>query len=81
MPVYEYYCRTCATKFEKLRSMRAADEAAACPSGHDGAQRTLSMFATLGRSTGGEIDLMGGGAGGCCGGGGCACGAGGSSRN
>lgn len=79
MPVYEYYCRTCATKFEKLRPMQAADDTADCPAGHGNARRTLSLFATLGRSGAGEREAAGGG--GCCGGGGCACGAGALSRN
>jgi putative FmdB family regulatory protein len=71
MPVYEYYCRECATKFEKLRPMRAADEAAVCPSGHAGATRTLSLFATFTRGDGGEMQAL---AGGCGCGGACACG-------
>ena len=42
MPVYEYYCRTCNTKFEKLQPMSASDKTAECPDGHEGAIRTLS---------------------------------------
>ncbi len=77
MPVYEYYCRSCATKFEKLQPMRAAEEPAVCPEGHGGASRTLSTFATLTRGANGATEPVGGGCG--CGGGGCACG--GVSRN
>jgi putative FmdB family regulatory protein len=71
MPVYEYYCRQCATKFEKLQRMSAAEEAAICPSGHPGAMRTLSVFATLSRDADGEVRSFGGG---CACGGACACG-------
>jgi putative FmdB family regulatory protein len=78
MPVYEYYCRTCATKFERLRPMRAAEEPAACPAGHDGAARTLSVFA-VSRGSDGGFEPMGMG-GGCGCGGACACG-GGMGRN
>jgi putative FmdB family regulatory protein len=71
MPVYEYYCRQCAAKFEKLQRMNAAAEAAVCPSGHPGAARTLSLFATFTRGEGGEMQSFGGG---CACGGACACG-------
>lgn len=71
MPVYEYYCRNCEMTFEKLRPVSASDQTAACPAGHGGAARTISVFATL--SAGGREQPAAGG-GGCCGGG-CACGA------
>jgi putative FmdB family regulatory protein len=77
MPVYEYYCRECATKFEKLRPMREAEEAAVCPAGHPGVARSISVFASFSRGAGGEIQPM---AGGCACGGACACG-GGASHN
>ena len=70
MPVYEYFCRTCGTRFEKLRPISAVNEPAACPSGHDGALRTLSLVAAVGRSGGSDEPLSWGGSGG----GGCACG-------
>jgi putative FmdB family regulatory protein len=73
MPVYEYYCRSCDTTFDKLRPIRAADEMAECPAGHPGAARTITVFATL--SKGGAAEAMPAG-GGCCGGSGCACAAG-----
>jgi putative FmdB family regulatory protein len=69
MPVYEYYCRECGTKFEKLRSISAANEPIECPDGHEGAIRTLSVIARVGGSDG-EF-----GFGGCGCGGACACGA------
>lgn len=71
MPVYEYYCRECGTKFEKLHRMSTKGETAACPSGHAGAARTLSLFATFSRGEGGDVQSFGGG---CACGGACACG-------
>ena len=44
MPLYEYYCPTCEKKFELLRSMSRSDEPATCPSGHEGAERLISVF-------------------------------------
>ncbi|HEY8492173.1 MAG TPA: zinc ribbon domain-containing protein [Dehalococcoidia bacterium] len=69
MPLYEYYCRTCGTKFELLRPMSRAEEPAACPQGHPGAERTVSLFAAVTR--GGTPEPAGGGC--ACGGAGCAC--------
>lgn len=74
MPVYEYYCRTCATTFERLRPMHAATDTATCPAGHPNAVRTISLFATVGRATDGQVERTGGGC--ACGGAGCGCGAG-----
>ncbi len=75
MPIYEYYCPACREKFEKLRSIAAADAPARCREGHEGARRLISMFAMGGRTTDQAVPAMSGG-GGCCGGGGCACGGG-----
>jgi putative FmdB family regulatory protein len=69
MPMYEYYCPSCKTKFDRLRPMNAEDGAVQCPAGHTGARRLVSVFAMGGR--GAEPIPAGGG--GCCGGG-CACG-------
>ena len=75
MPVYEYYCPSCPTKFEKLRPMAAADEPVRCAAGHENAQRLISVFARTTRGSGVEELSMSNGGGGCCGGGGgCACG-------
>ena len=76
MPLYEYYCRSCETKFEKLRPMTAAEQPAECPAGHPGAARTISVFATFAKSADGAPMPMGGG---CACGGACSCG--GPSRN
>lgn len=80
MPLYEYYCSSCATTFEKLRPLRAAEETAVCPAGHAGATRTVSLFATFTRGADGSTEMSSPG-GGCACGGACACGGGGLSRN
>ncbi len=72
MPLYEYYCRDCRTRFELLRPMSRMDDPAACPGGHGGSQRVLSTFAAVTKGEGGEYQPVAG-AGGCagCGGGSC----------
>ena len=74
MPLYEYACPSCATRFEALQ--RSFRETASCPScGAPGAERLLSTFAMSSGGTGGARDAasaprsMGGS---CCGGG-CGC--------
>jgi putative FmdB family regulatory protein len=78
MPLYEYYCADCRTKFEALRPMSKADapiQCKNCESGHT--SRALSLFAA---HTNGERDVsslaegrnFGGSCG--CGGGVCGCG-------
>jgi putative FmdB family regulatory protein len=75
MPLYEYYCRKCAAKFELLRPISRAGEAATCPEGHNGGERTLSVFAALAKGADGSFDAPATSGGGCaCGGGGCGCG-------
>ena len=74
MPIYEYYCPKCAVKFEELRPIARADEAAVCAKGHRGAARTLSVFAMTSKGGDGASLAMGGGGGCACGGGGCGCG-------
>lgn len=76
MPVYEYYCRTCDTKFEKLQPVSASAESPNCPAGHPGALRTLSLVARVGRGGEGKDFAWeaGGGAASCACGGACSCG-------
>jgi len=75
MPIYEYRCAFCNTKFELLRSISRADEPTVCPNcGHAESKRCLSPFAAF--SKGGEGDaapVAVGGSGGCasCSGGSC----------
>lgn len=70
MPLYEYYCHTCDTKFERLMPMRAPAEPVECPSGHPGALRMLSLIASTGKDSEGATT----GSGGCACGGACSCG-------
>lgn len=45
MPIYEYYCRTCHTKYEKLRPLRDANAPISCPTCHEqNSVRALSLF-------------------------------------
>lgn len=68
MPVYEYRCTTCDTRFEIRRPAAEAGAPATCPDGHEGARRVLSVFATAGRSAPAAAPTTGGGCGA-----GCAC--------
>lgn len=74
MPLYEYYCRQCAAKFELLRPMSRMDEPASCSKGHPAGERVLSLFAALSKGRDGEVSAVG--ASGCpgCAGGSCSCG-------
>ena len=74
MPLYEYFCRKCAVKFELLRPMSRSEQPATCPQGHAGAARTLSVFAPVGRGTEASYDMPMSGGGGCGCGGACSCG-------
>jgi len=60
MPLYEYYCPQCETRFELLRSMSRSDDPASCPSGHEGAQRVLSVFSAVSKGAAGETAPIGG---------------------
>ena len=69
MPMDEYRCPSCRKTFELLRPMARSSEPAACPRGHAGAERVVSLVAHRSRvEAGGQFEP---------GGGGCACGAGG----
>ncbi len=75
MPVYEYFCPDCSTKFEKLTSLSRAHEQPPCPNCHGGhAQKLLSTFASVRMGGGGgdegapSVSSSGGGCAGCSGG-------------
>jgi putative FmdB family regulatory protein len=74
MPVYEYYCSTCRTRFEELVRVAGKGERATCPSCERAdVPRVLSTFATVrGGSDGAELATAAGGCGG-CGPSGCGC--------
>jgi putative FmdB family regulatory protein len=78
MPLYEYLCQDCETKFETLRPMRKADDPIQCKNCESmRTSRALSLFAAH-VNNGGTISAVAGGgcSGGSCGncGGGCGCG-------
>jgi putative FmdB family regulatory protein len=71
MPLYEYFCKSCNTYFERRRPASEYAAPALCAEGHKSARRVVSMFATI--STGGSappVTMSGCG----CGGGACGCG-------
>ena len=44
MPIYEYYCPKCNSKFEQLRPMSQANEGVKCPYCNGQAERILTTF-------------------------------------
>jgi putative FmdB family regulatory protein len=72
MPVYEFYCPTCSTKFEKLVSLSATGLPVACAAGHVNTRKLISVFAVGNRA--GEEQAPFASGGGCACGGACSCG-------
>jgi putative FmdB family regulatory protein len=76
MPLYEYRCDNCATRFEVLRPMSQADQSAVCPfCAETRGRRLISLFAAVSKDAGGGSRLVASsGASGCgsCAGGHCA---------
>jgi putative FmdB family regulatory protein len=75
MPLYEYYCSDCRTKFELLVGHKHADEVVCAKCHGEKVRRLLSVFSAI-RGSGedssfdGELPSMGS----CgCGGGACGC--------
>ncbi len=66
MPLYEYVCNDCETRFEVLRPVSQLDDQADCPRGHVSAHRVLSAFATMTRDEYATPESAGGGCGGGC---------------
>ncbi|MDP2729920.1 MAG: zinc ribbon domain-containing protein [Dehalococcoidales bacterium] len=66
MPIYEYVCPKCSSRFELLRSMSQANEDAPCPQCQQKAKRVLSVFAGLARNGDGLTSSLGGGSCGGC---------------
>ncbi len=60
MPIYEYVCPACKSKFELLRPFSRASEAADCPRCHQDAERILSTFACLTKDDSGLTAPIGG---------------------
>ena len=63
MPIYEYTCSKCQKKFELLKPMSQAGEAASCPSCGGKAERVLSRFCSHAEE---DLDFMGSGGGSAC---------------
>lgn len=54
MPLYEYECRDCAERFEKLVSLSEARRAQKCPGcGSRSVRRLMSAIATVRKESGG----------------------------
>lgn len=52
MPIYEYKCRKCGTKFEFLQKMGATNEGVTCPKcGGSEPIKQFSMFTSLGEGS------------------------------
>ncbi len=73
MPLYEYLCPECDSRFELRRPMAEASDPVDCPQGHVGARRLLSMFASVGGATATAPAMPAPSGGHGCGGGMCGC--------
>jgi len=60
MPIYEYVCPSCETKFELLRPLNQSGEAASCPKCQQSAERVLSRFACFTTDDDGFSSIIGG---------------------
>ncbi len=50
MPIYEYKCKKCKSKFEVLQSINANNEGLACPEcGESEPKKVFSVFASFGK--------------------------------
>jgi putative FmdB family regulatory protein len=55
MPLYEYRCENCRTRFEVLRSINQSDDPIACPACAEmGARRLISTFAAISKGNAGS---------------------------
>lgn len=66
MPIYEYTCTECKTKFELLRSISQIDEPAECPKCKAEAKRAVTSFLCRSAASGGGGDTESIGGGGSC---------------
>ncbi|MFC1949779.1 FmdB family zinc ribbon protein, partial [Chloroflexota bacterium] len=60
MPIYEYVCPGCDTKFELLRPFSKSDEEASCPKCQQPSKRVLSTFACFSTDSSGVSSSIGG---------------------
>ena len=66
MPIYEYLCAECATKFEQMRPLSQSDKTAECPRCHKPARRKMSLFNGFISSESGVPKAMPGSSGNSC---------------
>lgn len=73
MPIYEYVCDKCKSKFELMRPFSKADESASCPGCKGRAGRVISRCYAVSKGAGGATTPVAGAGGSCssCGGGSC----------
>ena len=64
MPIYEYVCNKCKSKFEQLRPLSKSGEGCECPECHGKAERVLSRFSAFSGYAPGLSNPVGG-SGGC----------------
>jgi len=53
MPIYEYVCADCDSKFEQMRPLSQSGQQADCPKCHKPARRKMSTFAAFSTSISG----------------------------
>ena len=53
MPIYEYVCSECNSKFEQMRPLSQSGQMADCPKCHKPARRKMSTFAVFSATLGG----------------------------
>ena len=63
MPIYEYLCNDCDTKFELIRPVSRFSEPGPCPTCQKDANRIVSRFACFSTDEGGAPVAVGGGGG------------------
>ena len=67
MPIYEYLCSACDSKFEQLRPLSQAEKPAECPKCHQPAHRKMSVFNGFVTNHTGVPQAMAGNSGSSCG--------------
>jgi len=59
MPIYEYICGNCETRFEMLRPMSQADNPVVCPRcASPNARRAISTFAAVSKDGNGSSRMI-----------------------
>jgi putative FmdB family regulatory protein len=65
MPIYEYICDKCKSKFELMRPFSRSGENASCPRCQNKAERVLSRCYSFSTTEGGVPQEIAGSGGGC----------------